>query len=251
MAIVGLSPDRLAVGRDRDRRMQRMRLAAENEQLAARRLHAVRLGKDRVAEREHLVAADHISLPGEIAHGLGLGARQNFGDVVRGQRPLAADRLAHDGFIEARRLDDEGETRPLPGCAPGTCSPRRGSAAGAPLAGSCSCLEHRRFAVMIEADDRRRGFLDRAARHVDDRPAMARAERARLGDLGGDGVPVDIVLEVVVRMLDHAVLADLRDALGAGDQADDEGLPGVSSCGGSRTPGTSGTLAVLKPRLAR
>ena len=111
VAIVGLGPDRLAVGRDRDRGMQRVRLAAEIEQLAARRLHAVGLGEDRLAEREHLVAADHIGLPGKIAHGLGLGARQNFGNVMRAQRPLAADRLAHHGLVEARRLDDEGEPR--------------------------------------------------------------------------------------------------------------------------------------------
>ncbi len=62
-------------------------------------------------QREHLIAADDISLAGKIAHRLGLGPRQHLGDVVGSERPLAADGLAHDAFIEARRLDDEGKPR--------------------------------------------------------------------------------------------------------------------------------------------
>ncbi len=69
------------------------------------------LDEDGVAERKHLVAADHISLAGKIAHGFGLGSRQHLGDVMGIERALAADRLAHDAFIEARRLDDEGKPR--------------------------------------------------------------------------------------------------------------------------------------------
>ncbi len=45
---------------------------------------------------------------------------------------------------------------------------------------------------------------------------------ARLGDLGGDRLAVDIVVEMIMRMLDDAVLAHLRDALGARHQPDDE-----------------------------
>ncbi len=52
---------------------------------------------------------------------------------------------------------------------------------------------------------------------------MARAELARLGDFGRDGVAIDIVLEMAVRLLDDAVLANLRDAVGRRDETDDEG----------------------------
>jgi len=51
---------------------------------------------------------------------------------------------------------------------------------------------------------------------------MPRAQRPGLGNLGGDGLAVDIVLEVIMRMLDHAVLADLGDPLRACHQTDDE-----------------------------
>jgi hypothetical protein len=88
-----------------------MGLAAEIEQLAARRLHVVGLGKNGLAERQHLVGADHISLAREIAYRLGLGTGQHLGDIVRAERALAADRLAHGALVQSRRLDDEGEPR--------------------------------------------------------------------------------------------------------------------------------------------
>ena len=44
----------------------------------------------------------------------------------------------------------------------------------------------------------------------------------------------------------HAVAADLGDALGARDQADDEGRGAAASAPPAASmPGTSGTLAVL------
>ncbi len=64
-----------------------MGLAAQIEQLPSRRLHAVGLRQDLIAEGEHLVGADDIGLAGKIAHGLGLGARQNLGDVMGPERP--------------------------------------------------------------------------------------------------------------------------------------------------------------------
>ena len=44
--------------------------------------------------------------------------------------------------------------------------------------------------------------------------------------IGGDGFAIHIVVEMGMRMLDHAVLANLRNALGACHQADDKGVAG-------------------------
>ena len=78
-------------------------------------------------------------------------------------------------------------------------------------------------AIVQQADDGGRGLLDGAARHVDDRPAVAGAQAARVGDLVGDLRAIDVVVEVAVGHQAHAVAADLGDALGARHQADDEG----------------------------
>ena len=83
VAISVVRPDGLAVGRDRDRGMQRVRLAVEIEQLPACRRHAVGLRQDLIAEGEHLIGANHISFAGEVAHRFGLGPRQHLGNVVR------------------------------------------------------------------------------------------------------------------------------------------------------------------------
>src|SRR6185437_10130211 len=69
-------------------------------------------------------------------------------------------------------------------------------------------------------------MLRAPAPHIDDRPAMSRAQRSCLGDLGGDGFAVDIVFQMTVGVLNHAILANLRDALGACHQADDKGVAG-------------------------
>src|SRR5512143_799443 len=57
---LGRGPDGLAVGRYRNRGMQRMRLAAQIEQLPPRGLHGLGLRQDVIAEGEHLVGADDI-----------------------------------------------------------------------------------------------------------------------------------------------------------------------------------------------
>ena len=44
----------------------------------------------------------------------------------------------------------------------------------------------------IEIDNGSRRFLDRAARHIDRRPAVLREKLARIGDFLGDDHPVDI-----------------------------------------------------------
>ena len=98
-------------GRHRDRRVQRMGLAAQIEQLPPRGLHGLGLRQDLIAESEHLVGADDIGLAGKIAHGLRLGARQHLGDVMGPERPLPADGLAHDALVQSRRLDDERKPR--------------------------------------------------------------------------------------------------------------------------------------------
>src|SRR5689334_16748129 len=72
---LGRRPDGLSVRRDGNRRMQRMRLSAQVEQLPSRRLHAVGLRHDLIAEGEHLVGADDVGLGRKIAHRLRLGAR--------------------------------------------------------------------------------------------------------------------------------------------------------------------------------
>src|SRR4029077_5234893 len=85
-----------------------------------------------------------------------------------------------------------------------------------------SWIEHRRSAVVIEAQNGSGGFLAGGARDVDHRPAPPGAELPRLGDFGGDRLAIDIGVEKRGGMLQHAVLADLRDALGACHEADHE-----------------------------
>ncbi len=104
-----MRPHARAAGGERNGGMQRVGLAAHIEQLAPRRLHAVRLGEDAVAQGKHLVGADDEGLRRKLADGLSLGAGQDLGNVLRLQFLLAADGLMHGGFIEARRLDDESE----------------------------------------------------------------------------------------------------------------------------------------------
>src|SRR4249919_1409731 len=53
-----------------------------------------------------------------------------------------------------------------------------------------------RIAIVHELQDRRRRFLHRAARDIDDRPLVLRADLARVGDLGSDAIAVDIIAEV-------------------------------------------------------
>ena len=64
------------------------------------------------------------------------------------------------------------------------------------------------------------GFLDRASRHVDDRPVVLAAKLARRGDLGRHRLPVDILIGVVLGVQpEQPVLADLHDPLRARGQA--------------------------------
>src|SRR5262245_11315023 len=90
--------------------------------------------------------------------------------------------------------------------------------------GRSPSFEHRRSAVMIEAQDGGGGFLDRAARDVDHRPSPPGAELTRRGDLGRDRLAIDIGIKMRSGMFQHAVLADLRDALGACHEADDKSI---------------------------
>ena len=89
--------------------------------------------------------------------------------------------------------------------------------------------------LLVQRHDRRGGFLDRAARHVDHRPVVAGAELARRGDLVGDRRLVDVgeIGRGGVEAED-AVLAELDDALGAGDQADDQRMLGGFEFGRQR-----------------
>src|SRR5215471_12198066 len=102
-------PDGLAVRRHRHRSVERVRLTPEVEQLPARRLHAVWLRQNLIAESEHLVGADDIGLARKIAHGFRLGARQHLSDIVGAKRLLATHGLSHHALVEPWRLDDEGE----------------------------------------------------------------------------------------------------------------------------------------------
>ena len=91
--------------------------------------------------------------------------------------------------------------------------------AQSPSLTSCTVSRlRRRIAILHELQDRRRRFLHRAARDVDDRPAVLRAQLARVGDLGGDAVAVDVVVEVAVGQHHGAMAAHLGDAIGAGDR---------------------------------
>ena len=100
---------------------------------------------------------------------------------------------------------------------------------------------------------RRGGFLDRAAGHVDDRPVVPAAQLARERDLRRHRLAVDVLVGVVLGpQPEQPVLADLHDALRACGQARPPAAAlSVSRFGGTGTPGTSGTFAVLTPRLAR
>src|SRR6476659_9862979 len=62
-----------------------------------------------------------------------------------------------------------------------------------------------------------------AVSSIEGRPAVAGAQLARLSDLGGYSIAIDIVLEMAMRLLYDAILADLRDALSGRDQRHHEG----------------------------
>lgn len=104
---------------------------------------------------------------------------------------------------------------------------------------------------MIKSEDGGGGFLDRASGDVDDRPIVAGAELPGEGQLLSDDGLVDIIGLCILVEGKQPVAADLGDALGAGDQTDDEGPFCGPSCGGTGMPSTRGMLAVLMPRLAR
>src|SRR5262245_53907786 len=80
--------------------------------------------------------------------------------------------------------------------------------------------------VVQKPEDGGCGLLDRAARHVDHRPAVLGAQPARILDLVGDLPVVDIVAQVAVAQQVHAMAPDLGNALGAGDKTHDEGRVG-------------------------
>src|SRR5690606_11683491 len=94
-------------------------------------------------------------------------------------------------------------------------------------------LEARISSVMVEipsvslfaqqSEDSRRGFLDRPARHVYDRPAVPIAYITRISQFFRDGNAVRIKPGIQRRHIaERPVLADLRNPFGGGDQPDDQ-----------------------------
>ena len=120
-----------------------------------------------------------------------------------------------------RRAASRPECRRLRACARRTAL-REASTSGS--AASHNGIAHDRHVPAPLAEQRkhrRRGLLDRAPGHVDQRPIVLGAEPARGGDLLGHRLPVDILVIVAMRLeAEQPVLPDLHDALRRGVQAD-------------------------------
>ena len=81
---------------------------------------------------------------------------------------------------------------------------------------------------------------------------MLCAQPSRCRDFFGDRLSVDVPVIVAMRLeAEQPILPDLHEALGRGEQADNQRTLEPLECGDNGTPGTSGTFAVFTPRLAR
>ena len=200
-------------------------LPLRSSSCAARRVHArPACARIAAAQRQHLIGADHEGLRASSLTASRLGRASTSATSLRLERrsPLIAWR---------RRVSSRpgGSTmKASPAASSSLAADRLAEArisGGSPLQEAHAFMvEHRRLAVVIEADDRRAvSSIERRVTSMIGQP-LPRAELPRLGDLRGDRLAVDIVSRCRCRMLDHAVLADLRDALGARHQPDDEGV---------------------------
>src|SRR5262252_3374608 len=84
--------------------------------------------------------------------------------------------------------------------------------------------------VVQQPDDGGCRLLDGSARHVDDGPAVLRAQPARVAELVGDLGAIDVLVEIAVRQHPHAIATDLGDALGACHQPHDERTVRLQQC---------------------
>ena len=198
---VDMLEQHLAVAHDRDRRMQRMGLAAQRRELRPRAGAIGRLGEAPLAERQRLVGAEHQAAGILRRHRLRLFARQQ-------RRDLAGIRDAGAALRPRARRYRPARSRPeCPRASSRRAAPRFSKRAPADRGASQSGMSSRHrlpAALGQQLHHRRGGFLDRAARHVDDRPVVLAAELARERDLLGHRLAVDILVVVVLRAAGRA-----------------------------------------------
>src|SRR5690606_30292260 len=87
---------------------------------------------------------------------------------------------------------------------------------------AASCFERGLTRLSTQRNDCGRSLLDGTATDIDDRPAMAAADLARVCQFLCDHCSIDIGLGVVSdRAAEYPVLADVRNTLSCCDQSDD------------------------------
>ena len=213
-----------AAAHHRHRRMQRMGLAAQRRKLLARAGAVGRLGEPPLAERQRLVGAEHHAVRMLRRHRLGLLARQQR------RRPSPASSSPARASTARSSISAGSISTGTPAA---SSSARRAALFEASTSGSRGKPQRHRAQLVRRlpaALGQQRhhlggGFLDRAARHVDDRPVVPAAELARRRDLRRHRLAVDILVGVVLgAQAQQPVLADLHDPLRARGQADHQRL---------------------------
>ena len=198
--------------------------------LAAQRAQAARAPPARSAglEKRWAPSASVWSAPSTSRPGCARGHCRGF--LARQQARDRARRMRRGASLRARARRDRA------GCTRAECRPLR-AMPGAPrfstrapadrgrarAASVTTAMCRRRSAS--KRHHRRRGLLDRAAGHVDQRPVVPGAEPARGGDFLRHRLAVDILVVVALRLeAEQPVLADLHDPLGLANR------PTTSGC---------------------
>ena len=204
----------------------------------------------RCAERQRLVGAEHQPARLLRRHGMRLFAGQQQRDIAGiGEAGACLDPALVDIGRQhldrnARRFQQRSPRRALRG--------QHQRPIGKPERHEAQATGCRRRSASSFSTAAAVSSIERRVTSINGQLCLAQSLREKV-DLLGHRLAVDILVVVVMRLeAEQPVLPDLHDALRAGIEPDHQRMrQRLRRCGGTGIPGTSGTLPVFTPRLAR